>query len=164
MRWLLVLVGSMTVLVGCGGERAVVSTDSAPAETIADTSAPVTSQPEPGSSTDPSATGAAVDPAGCAHVIAVEIEHQGDGEYAVTATVRSSDTGTDKYADLWEVRAPDGTVLGTRVLAHPHVDEQPFTRSLGGVEIPGGVEAVEVVARDSVEGFCGETVTADVPG
>lgn len=99
---------------------------------------------------------------GCADVIAAEIAAAGSG-YQVSATVSSADTGWDKYADAWVVRTLDGEVLGTRELAHPHVDEQPFTRSLGGVEIPGGVDRVEVAARDSVEGFCGETVVVEVP-
>jgi hypothetical protein len=82
-------------------------------------------------------------------VIDVTIETSGTG-FAVSATVRSADTGWEKYADLWEVRGPDGTVLGERVLAHPHVDEQPFTRSVGGVEIPDGVGEVTVAAGDRV--------------
>lgn len=99
---------------------------------------------------------------GCADVIAADIASAGSG-YQVSATVSSADTGWDKYADAWVVRTLDGEVLGTRELAHPHVDEQPFTRSLGGVEIPEGVDRVEVAARDSVEGFCGETVVVEVP-
>jgi hypothetical protein len=100
---------------------------------------------------------------GCADVVDVELELTGDGSYRISATIRSSDTGNEKYADAWEVRAPDGSVLGTRVLAHPHVGEQPFTRSLDGVAIPGGTERVEIAARDSVQGFCGETMTAALP-
>jgi len=101
-------------------------------------------------------------PIGCADVIDGEVEWKGS-DFRVTATVRSADTGWDRYADAWEVRAPDGTVLGTRVLAHPHVDEQPFTRSLDGVMIPEFVESVEIAARDSVVGFCGSTLTRSVP-
>lgn len=101
--------------------------------------------------------------AGCADVVAATIDSSGD-TYNVSATLLSADTGWDKYADAWEVRALDGTVLGTRILAHPHVDEQPFTRTLGGVEIPDGMKEVEIVARDSVAGFCGVTVIVTVPG
>ena len=82
---------------------------------------------------------------------------RGNDGFTVTATVASADTGWEKYADAWEVRTLEGDVLGTRMLAHPHVDEQPFTRSLTGVEIPDDVDRIEVAARDSVEGFCGET-------
>jgi hypothetical protein len=99
----------------------------------------------------------------CADVIDATIDASGDA-YRVSATILSGDTGWEKYADAWEVRAPDGTVLGTRVLAHPHVNEQPFTRSLDRVEIPAGIVSVEIVARDSVVGFCGEAVDITVPG
>jgi hypothetical protein len=101
---------------------------------------------------------------GCAHVIDAVIEPEGDGSYRVSATVESQETGWDKYADRWEVRDPaTGAVLGERLLAHPHVDEQPFTRSLGGVAIPTDVTTVEIAAHDSVLGFCGAVLAAEVP-
>ena len=100
---------------------------------------------------------------GCADIIDVEVERAADDTFTVTATVSSADTGWDKYADAWEVRTSDGTVLGTRELLHPHVDEQPFTRNLTGVDIPAGTETITVVARDSVEGFCGETFDVPIP-
>jgi len=95
-------------------------------------------------------------------VIAVEVVPEGDGRFAFRTTVRSSDTGWDKYADAWEVVAPDGTVLGTRELLHPHTEEQPFTRSLAAVAVPTGVDRVVVRAHDSVAGWCGVEVTAMV--
>ena len=85
-----------------------------------------------------------------------------DGTWRFDVTVASADTGWDKYADAWEVRLPDGTVVGTRELLHPHVDEQPFTRSLSGVAVPADVDRVVVAARDSVSGFCGETIEASL--
>jgi hypothetical protein len=100
---------------------------------------------------------------GCADVIEVEVEEAADGTSTISATVASADTGWDKYADAWEVRTPDGTVLGTRELLHPHVEEQPFTRRLTGVEIPPGTETITVAARDSVEGFCGDAFEVPVP-
>jgi hypothetical protein len=101
--------------------------------------------------------------AGEADVLEVEITHSGDARYRVTVTVRHADEGWDHYADQWRVVAPDGTVLGTRTLHHPHETEQPFTRSLGGVEIPAGVSEVTIEARDSVHGRGGETMTVQVP-
>jgi hypothetical protein len=74
-----------------------------------------------------------------------------------TVTVRHADTGWRHYADRFEVIGPDDTVLGTRVLQHPHVHEQPFTRTLAGVEIPPGVERVTVRAGDSVHAYGGRT-------
>ncbi|MEZ5853616.1 MAG: hypothetical protein R3D67_02305 [Hyphomicrobiaceae bacterium] len=76
---------------------------------------------------------------------------------------RAMTRGWHKYADKWEVRAPDGKVLGTRVLLHPHEDEQPFTRDLGGVAIPPGVTEVTVRAHDKVEGWGGAEMTVKVP-
>lgn len=99
---------------------------------------------------------------GCADVIAVAID-PGETGFTVSATVESADTGWEKYADLWEVRAPDGSILGERVLAHPHETEQPFTRSVSGVAIPLDITEVVVAARDSVAGFCGAEFTAEVP-
>ena len=68
-------------------------------------------------------------------------------------TVSHPDTGWDHYADGWEVRLPDGTVVGTRPLAHPHVREQPFTRSLLGVVLPSGTSEVLIFVRDNVSGW-----------
>lgn len=73
-------------------------------------------------------------------------------------TVRHADEGWKHYADAWQVLAPDGTVLATRVLRHPHVAEQPFTRGLRGVRVPPGVDRVRIRARDSVHGLGGREV------
>jgi hypothetical protein len=78
-------------------------------------------------------------------------------------TVRHADTGWKHYANQWDVVAPDGTVLGTRVLYHPHVDEQPFTRSLSNVQIPAGVSKVTVRARDLVHGWGGKEMVVELP-
>jgi hypothetical protein len=102
-------------------------------------------------------------PADCADVVDVVVSAEAGGTYRFDVTVRSPDTGWDKYADLWEVRDPSGRVLGERVLAHPHVEEQPFTRSQSGIEIPAGVTTVVVAARDSVTGFCGASYEVAVP-
>ena len=111
-----------------------------------------------------STTTTALGPDACANVIDAEIEPTGTDAFRVSATVASQETGWDKYADRWEVRDPStGDVLGERILAHPHVDEQPFTRSLGDVMIPPGVSVVEIAAHDSVLGFCGEVFSASVP-
>ena len=97
-------------------------------------------------------------PAGEADVIAVEAVQEGDNTWRFSVTVRHADEGWDHYADRWQVVAPDGTVLGTRVLLHPHENEQPFTRSLGGVVIPEEVNEVVVRAHDSVHGDGGAEI------
>jgi hypothetical protein len=54
-------------------------------------------------------------------------------------------------------------VLGTRVLAHPHEDEQPFTREQSGIKIPADTKQVIVRAHDKVEGFGGKEVIVNLP-
>jgi len=101
--------------------------------------------------------------AGEADVLDVQVARQTDGTYRFDVTVAHVDTGWDHYADAFEVVAPDGEVLGVRELLHPHVDEQPFTRSLGGVEIPEGVTKVTVRAHDSVHAYGGAVLEVNVP-
>ena len=87
-----------------------------------------------------------------------------NGRYTFHATIRHADTGWKHYADKWDVVAPDGKVLATRVLYHPHVDEQPFTRSLSGVTIPPGITTVTIQAHDSVHKYGSKTVAVALPG
>ena len=100
--------------------------------------------------------------AGEADVVGVEVRRDGDAAWRFDVTVLHADTGWDHYADKWDVIGPDDTVYGERVLLHPHVGEQPFTRSLGGVRIPDDVGAVTVRAHDSVHGYGGRTLTVDL--
>lgn len=102
--------------------------------------------------------------AGEADVVDVRVQMQADGSYRFAATVRHADEGWDHYADAFEIIGPDDDVLGARVLAHPHVNEQPFTRSLGGVKIPRGVATVKVRARDKVHGLGGKAYQVTLPG
>jgi len=83
--------------------------------------------------------------------------------YSFSVTVRHADEGWDHYADSFEILTPDGTVLGTRVLVHPHVNEQPFTRSLGAVAVPNSVSEVTLRAHDSIHGYGGETLKVALP-
>jgi len=97
-------------------------------------------------------------------VVAAKAEREPAGTYRFEVTVRHDDTGWNHYADKWDVVAPDGTVLATRVLLHPHEDEQPFTRDMGGVRVPAGIRSVAVRAHDKVHGYGKETATVDLPG
>ncbi len=101
--------------------------------------------------------------AGEADVTDVVIREAGNGAYAFAVTLRHADEGWEHYADGYEVLAPDGSSLGLRVLHHPHVEEQPFTRSLAGVAIPDEVAEVRVRAHDSVHGHGGREVAVAVP-
>ncbi|MGC9368121.1 MAG: hypothetical protein ACP5DX_01145 [Paracoccaceae bacterium] len=85
------------------------------------------------------------------------------GTWRIDVTLRHPDAGWDHYADGWEVLAPDGTRLGYRELAHPHVDEQPFTRSLSAIAIPETVRQVTIRAHCSRDGWSGDSLTIPLP-
>jgi hypothetical protein len=82
----------------------------------------------------------------------------------VRATISSPYDTPDRYAAAFRVLTPDGEELGERELLHDHADEQPFTRSLEGLEIPADVSEVIVEGRDQRHGWGGETVRVPVPG
>ncbi len=91
------------------------------------------------------------------------------GAWTFEVTVRHPDMGWDDYADGWDVVTPDGSVLKpnpdspfTRLLLHPHENEQPFTRSQRGIQVPEGVTEVRVRAHDLVSGFGGREITVDL--
>ncbi|WP_419913525.1 hypothetical protein [Hoeflea sp.] len=100
--------------------------------------------------------------AGEVEVVAVDAERQSSGLWRFSVTLLHDDEGWDHYADRWDVVGPDGTVYGKRVLAHPHENEQPFTRSLSGVEIPDGVTSVTVRGHDSVHGLGGKELVVEL--
>jgi hypothetical protein len=70
-----------------------------------------------------------------------------------STTSRAPDAGD---ADVFFVRAVQSPF--TRVLLHPRVDEQPFSRSQTGLAIPTHVITVSVRAHDLVDGFGGQEV------
>ena len=96
--------------------------------------------------------------AGEADVVKVDVEANSQGGYNFAVTVSHEDTGWEHYADRWEIVDGDGNILETRVLHHPHVNEQPFTRGLPGVKIPGPLNKLTVRAHDSVHGYGGKVV------
>jgi len=108
------------------------------------------------------ATSAAM--AGEADVVKVAVSETTPGTFRFDVSVRHGDEGWEHFANLWQVVGPAGAVLGTRVLVHPHDTEQPFTRSLGGVAIPGEIKTVVIRARDSVHDFGGKELSVDLPG
>jgi len=85
------------------------------------------------------------------------------GTYAVSATIFHKDEGWSHYADKFDVLTPTGKVIATRVLFHPHVDEQPFTRSIANVQVPVGITEVVVRAHDLVHGDGKRTFTVKLP-
>ena len=99
-----------------------------------------------------------------ADVIYVQARFNGE-TWTFSVTVSHPDTGWDDYSNGWDVVASDGAVLKlnesdlfTRVLLHPHENEQPFTRSQSGIIIPVGITQVRIRAHDLVDGFGGQEI------
>ncbi len=117
--------------------------------------------PEGGSSADDEDSEAPQD-AALANV--TEVSVSGDaGSYTFAVTLASPDTGCDQYANWWEVLDDSGALLYRRILGHSHVDEQPFTRSGGPVEI-GADQVVFVRAHMDPGGYGGDVFTGTAAG
>ncbi len=106
-------------------------------------------------------------PAAPAHAVTPKIveataEAQTNGLYAFSVTVFHEDDGWTHYADSWDVLTESGSVLGTRTLFHPSVDENPFTRSLSNVKVPIGARYVLIRAHCSQDGY-GDTFRLELP-
>ncbi len=91
-------------------------------------------------------------------VIDVKATQQSDKSWSFNVTLKHTDEGWNHYANQWQIIAPDNKILGTRTLYHPHVNEQPFTRSLSGVKIPAELKTVRVIAKDTVHGLSHKAV------
>lgn len=92
----------------------------------------------------------------------VRASYGSDG-WRFDVTLSHPDSGWEHYADGWRVLDMHGNELGLRVLFHPHEAEQPFTRSLGGVQIPAGTQQVQIQARCFVDGWNTETTLVILP-
>ena len=99
--------------------------------------------------------------AGGVEIVFAEL-HRDGGAWQPTVTLRHADTGWEHYADAWRVVTPDGHVLSHRTLYHPHVNEQPFTRSGPAFAPPSGRPRVVVEARDTVHGWSEDRLVIDL--
>jgi hypothetical protein len=107
-------------------------------------------------------------------VLATSVVHAGDVEiqnvylyqqsssWRADVTLKHADTGWEHYADAWRIVDATGKLIATRVLYHPHVNEQPFTRSLGNIEIPAGTDIIFVEAHDKQHGWSPQRVKVDL--
>ena len=106
---------------------------------------------------------------GDADVVKVSATDFGDKGWTFSVTVSHPDTGWEDYADGWDVVDDNGVVLKriesdpfTRLLLHPHVNEQPFTRSVSGIKVKDGTQFLTVRAHDLVHGFGGKEIVMDL--
>lgn len=139
----LCLVG-LLMLAGCSAE----TTDPSPAATAGSA---VLAPTEPAGT---SATTGQLYP----DVIDASATRTAEGTWRFSATLSSPYDSPRRYADAWRVLTTEGTELGVRELAHDHAGEQPFTRSLSGVQVPPEVDEVIIQGRDQVSGWGGATV------
>ena len=100
--------------------------------------------------------------AGEVSIVSAEFSHLGGEYWGVDVTLQHADTGWDHYADNWRVVDEQGNILGDRVLYHPHVNEQPFTRGLVKVAIPSAVTTVFITAHDKLHGWTENQLKVDL--
>jgi hypothetical protein len=100
--------------------------------------------------------------AGEVTIVDVRVECPSTCTFAVT--LEHADEGWNHYADQWDVVTLDDRLLKSRVLYHPHENEQPFTRSLSGVLVPQAMKQVKIRARDSLHGYSPREFVVDLPG
>jgi hypothetical protein len=101
--------------------------------------------------------------AGEADIVAVTVQPDGSRSWSFQVTLKHADSGWKHYADRWEILSPTGEILATRVLAHPHINEQPFTRGLSGIVIPDRLESITFRAHDKVHGYGGKQINQTWP-
>jgi hypothetical protein len=99
--------------------------------------------------------------AGAPDVISATAHRVGMG-WRIDVTLKHPDTGWDHYADSWEVLDSANNLLATRKLMHPHVDEQPFTRSLLNVMLPDGTRQIFIRAHCSTGSWSKPTTEIDI--
>jgi hypothetical protein len=99
--------------------------------------------------------------AGEADVIAAEVEHTGGDFYQFKVTVQHDDESWEHFAKAWEVLDMNGNILGARILLHPHINEQPFTRS-HTIVIPENVNQVTIRTYDLIHKYGGQELTIDI--
>lgn len=123
--------------------------DSASTASSADSTGSTSATGTAGSTTDESSTGSG---AALADVLSVSVRGT-----SFSVELQSPDMGCSNYADWWEVVTPAGELVYRRILAHSHVDEQPFTRSGGPVDV-GADDTVIVRAHMNPGGYGGQAM------
>lgn len=86
-------------------------------------------------------------------ITTAQFSHQSNNRWTIDVTLKHQDSGWKHFADNWRVVDSDRTVLGNRILHHPHINEQPFTRSLTNIVIPPKTKTIYIEARDNVHGW-----------
>lgn len=99
--------------------------------------------------------------AGDVEIKSVYLEEH-NGRWRAEVTLQHADAGWEHYADAWRLVGEDGKLIATRVLYHPHVNEQPFTRSLDDITLPAGKQIIYIEAHDKEHGWSKQRVKVDL--
>jgi hypothetical protein len=100
--------------------------------------------------------------AGDVQIVRAEFNKNHNNTWNVDVTLKHRDTSWSHYADNWRIVDAKGNVLGDRVLYHPHVNEQPFTRSLSNITLPKGTRTVYIEAHDKEHGWTKKRLRIDL--
>lgn len=84
------------------------------------------------------------------------------GSWRADVELKHDDTGWEHYADAWRLVDEKGNEVGKRTLWHPHVNEQPFTRSLSNFHIGAANKIIYVEAHDKKHGWSPNKVKIDM--
>ena len=84
------------------------------------------------------------------------------GTWRADVTLNHADTGWEHYADAWRLVDEMGNEIGLRTLYHPHVNEQPFTRSLSNLHIGDDKKIIFIEAHDKEHGWSPNKVKVDM--
>ncbi|MBL4743129.1 MAG: hypothetical protein JKX87_00560 [Cycloclasticus sp.] len=95
-------------------------------------------------------------------ILSADLRNSSGDWWTTNVTIEHKDTGWEHYVDQWRVVDETGNVLGNRVLHHPHVDEQPFTRGTADINIPKGTVTIYIEAHDTVHGWSPNRLKIDM--
>lgn len=99
-----------------------------------------------------------------AQVVSVRMVYRSGESWDFHVEVFHNDEGWDHYANVWQlVDISDGTVLGERILAHPHDTEQPFVRSLSGIRISSATRNILIRSRCNIHDYGGKEIRVEIP-
>ena len=88
----------------------------------------------------------------------VTVSKSSNNLYTFNVTILHNDTGWNHYINKWTIVDSNDNIIATRILHHPHVNEQPFTRSKSNVLIDGTskeyfIKIYENIKKNSIEKY-----------
>ncbi len=87
------------------------------------------------------------------NILQASFSQHTSGLWSIKVTLKHDDASWKHYADDWRIVDEKGNILADRILVHPHINEQPFTRGLNNVKIPSNIKTVFIEAHDKVHGW-----------